>query len=56
MATTSNFSVRSLPNAARIIEVTTPPVWPFPTYKGQPYKPPRQPKQDPFKKYPPAPF
>lgn len=34
---------------------TPPPVWPFPTYKGQPYKPPRQ-KQDPFKKYPPAPF
>jgi hypothetical protein len=33
-----------------------PPIWPFPTYKGQPYKPPRQPKQDPFKKYPPAPF
>lgn len=21
-----------------------PPVWPFPTYKGQPYKPPRKPK------------
>lgn len=24
-----------------------PPVWPFPTYLGQPYRPPVQPKQPP---------
>lgn len=30
-----------------------PPVWPFPTYKGQPYRPPKKPKFDPSK-YPEA--
>ena len=35
--------------------MTPPPVWPFPTYKGQPYKPPRKPK--PAKpEFEPAPF
>jgi len=25
-----------------------PTVWPFPTYKGRPYKPPRKPKPNPM--------
>lgn len=34
---------------------THPPVWPFPTYRGQPYRPPRKPRA-PKPAYPDAPF
>lgn len=36
--------------------MTPPPIWPFPTYKGQPYKPPRQPSRPTYPTAPPAPF
>lgn len=37
------------------METKPPPTWPFPTYKGEPFKPAKQPKPQPLP-YEPAPF